>query len=813
MTDLDALLKHLELDRDHQMRAVRATLHAFLVEGRKGMVLADEVGCGKTFEALGIAALLWKHFADTDQAIRRILIVAEPALITKWFSEIEAPVEDRARGKGRGFPQYVQGPVWNAFRSLLNNAVRLRSPRDGDEGGTRDGGRLQVQPNRIYVAKPSLLTGDRHESASRTVRWLRQTQWDVVIADEAHHYARLHTQKSRVFFPDQSPESRCDGLRARFILALTATPFQLSTIELIHLLRVIEAPEADIDILKRALPRYERALDSFYAHRRFSPGDDARERWVERLDELRSVNALAGEENQSVPGLQDLLRRHIIRNVKDANARDYSLAERTNGSIKTRTFAKLDDLKPIVKDSPLIPLEGEHAFVYLSLRDLVDDASDAAREDESQKRTFISGDLRQALSSYSQLRESALLSKGLRRAPDVISKLDKLDAAKLRHPKVDALCRMVDAILCQEIELVRADPSRLFHKIVVFNTLLKTAGELKVALEETVASRIEPFVDEMLEQAGSSRDLARQSIKNALEDERASALAFLRERFAENEQWLEIDRDLVRGTPIEMKASSRLIVDVMFDRAEKHCTQSLFLLRLARWMSYMKAGPEPSGTNDELACDFLSRRVGHPLTKAMERIVDHYLDNTPLDPNASREENRDRARRDLARIANILGSPDYVGRFDGEAEDAQRELRRENFNRPYAPLLLLVSRVGEEGIDLQQHTRYVLHYDVEWNPAKMEQREGRVDREGRRSGGAVQVQFFLLKDTYEERIFHTVMERDAWFQVLIGSKRQELGKRIEDDDELGALTVEHDSGRLTSVEAERVMIDLRPVLL
>ena len=125
--------------------------------------------------------------------------------------------------------------------------------------------------------------------------------------------------------------------------------------------------------------------------------------------------------------------------------------------------------------------------------------------------------------------------------------------------------------------------------------------------------------------------------------------------------------------------------------------------------------------------------------------------------------------------------------------------------------MLLVSKVGEEGIDLQQHTRYILHYDVEWNPAKMEQREGRVDCEGRRTQGAVKVQFFLLKDTYEERVFHTVMQRDAWFQVLIGSKRQELAKGIDDDSEVATDGyLEEERGRLTADERVKVMIDLRP---
>jgi len=75
----------------------------------------------------------------------------------------------------------------------------------------------------------------------------------------------------------------------------------------------------------------------------------------------------------------------------------------------------------------------------------------------------------------------------------------------------------------------------------------------------------------------------------------------------------------------------------------------------------------------------------------------------------------------------------------------------------------------------------------------------------------------LLKGTYEERIFHAVMQRDQWFQVLIGSKRKELGQ--PDDDELaskaedvddGPVDVPDETGRLTPEEKASVMMDLRP---
>ncbi|MCX6925233.1 MAG: C-terminal helicase domain-containing protein, partial [Verrucomicrobia bacterium] len=52
------------------------------------------------------------------------------------------------------------------------------------------------------------------------------------------------------------------------------------------------------------------------------------------------------------------------------------------------------------------------------------------------------------------------------------------------------------------------------------------------------------------------------------------------------------------------------------------------------------------------------------------------------------------------------------------------------FNTPLLPEILICTQVGQEGIDLHRHCRHVVHYDLAWNPAVLEQRTGRADRIG-----------------------------------------------------------------------------------
>jgi superfamily II DNA or RNA helicase len=47
--------------------------------------------------------------------------------------------------------------------------------------------------------------------------------------------------------------------------------------------------------------------------------------------------------------------------------------------------------------------------------------------------------------------------------------------------------------------------------------------------------------------------------------------------------------------------------------------------------------------------------------------------------------------------------------------------------------ILLATDAASEGIDLQNHCSRLLHYEIPWNPNRMEQRSGRVDRHGQRA--------------------------------------------------------------------------------
>ncbi|HOC94203.1 MAG TPA: DISARM system SNF2-like helicase DrmD [bacterium] len=67
----------------------------------------------------------------------------------------------------------------------------------------------------------------------------------------------------------------------------------------------------------------------------------------------------------------------------------------------------------------------------------------------------------------------------------------------------------------------------------------------------------------------------------------------------------------------------------------------------------------------------------------------------------------------------------------GGASLTSRETIKEEFNDPDSPLRILVATdTASEGLNLQNSCRYVIHQEIPWNPMRLEQRNGRVDRHG-----------------------------------------------------------------------------------
>lgn len=72
-----------------------------------------------------------------------------------------------------------------------------------------------------------------------------------------------------------------------------------------------------------------------------------------------------------------------------------------------------------------------------------------------------------------------------------------------------------------------------------------------------------------------------------------------------------------------------------------------------------------------------------------------------------------------------------VATLFGQMNAKDREKVKISFNEIESPIkILLATDAASEGLNLQETCRYLLHWDIPWNPIRLEQRNGRIDRHG-----------------------------------------------------------------------------------
>jgi len=118
----------------------------------------------------------------------------------------------------------------------------------------------------------------------------------------------------------------------------------------------------------------------------------------------------------------------------------------------------------------------------------------------------------------------------------------------------------------------------------------------------------------------------------------------------------------------------------------------------------------------------------------------------------------------------------------------------EHFKDPAGPRVLLSSEVGSEGIDLQ-FCRVMVNYDLPWNPMRVEQRIGRLDRLGQESK-VVSIWNLFYQGTIDDRIYARLYQRLEIFKRALGGLEEILGKEIQ------KLTLELLSGKLSAQQEE-----------
>lgn len=104
----------------------------------------------------------------------------------------------------------------------------------------------------------------------------------------------------------------------------------------------------------------------------------------------------------------------------------------------------------------------------------------------------------------------------------------------------------------------------------------------------------------------------------------------------------------------------------------------------------------------------------------------------------------------------------------GNMPNVTRELTKAAFNDPSDKVRILVATdTASEGINLQETARFLLHYDVPWNPSRIEQRNGRLDRHGQARD--VVIHHFATDDISDLKFLAYVVQKVDTIREDLGS--------------------------------------------
>ena len=149
-----------------------------------------------------------------------------------------------------------------------------------------------------------------------------------------------------------------------------------------------------------------------------------------------------------------------------------------------------------------------------------------------------------------------------------------------------------------------------------------------------------------------------------------------------------------------------------------------------------------------------------------------------------------------------------VGLITGSTDEDERRELMERFSvtdGEDAIDVLLSSEVGTEGLDYQ-FCDTLVNYDLPWNPMRVEQRIGRLDRYGQASP-TVAIYNLVTADTVDAEIYHRCLLRIGVFRAALGGSEEILGELTKELSRIAEsldLTPEQQAERLQQLADNQV---------
>ncbi|HWR35065.1 MAG TPA: helicase-related protein [Clostridia bacterium] len=134
-----------------------------------------------------------------------------------------------------------------------------------------------------------------------------------------------------------------------------------------------------------------------------------------------------------------------------------------------------------------------------------------------------------------------------------------------------------------------------------------------------------------------------------------------------------------------------------------------------------------------------------------------------------------------AAIAGSDRAEERIAIFHGPTPPDEREAIKAAFNADpsqHPVRILIATDAAREGLNLQAHCWNIFHFDVPWNPSRMEQRNGRVDRK-LQPNPEVYCHYFFYKQRPEDRVLAALVRKTKTIREELGSLSQVIDSKLE----------------------------------
>jgi len=152
-----------------------------------------------------------------------------------------------------------------------------------------------------------------------------------------------------------------------------------------------------------------------------------------------------------------------------------------------------------------------------------------------------------------------------------------------------------------------------------------------------------------------------------------------------------------------------------------------------------------------------------------------------------------------AAIAGSDRADARINIFHGPTPPPKREEIKQAFNtdpRKHPVRILVATDAAREGLNLQAHCSNLFHFDVPWNPSRMEQRNGRIDRK-LQAKDEVFCHYFVYTQRPEDRILQVLVRKTETIKKELGSLSQVIDAKLSKSMSAG---IRH--GGIADLEAE-----------